>query len=139
MMSKWKDHFSNLMYTELNKKFPSTHTASKDGKCFFKAIRIACHVAGGPDLVPCSLIGEFEDKQEAKGLKEGVPTGDPKLFLAFLREEHGHFFSQQRGGPQKLSASTGVYVVGATDNGRLKHCFVLRVLGDSRERQVFDR
>ncbi|KAF4036114.1 hypothetical protein GN244_ATG11845 [Phytophthora infestans] len=67
-------------------KFPSTHTASKDGKCFFKAIRIACHVAGGPDLVPYSLIGEFEDKQEAKGLKEGVPTGDPKLFLAFLRE-----------------------------------------------------
>ncbi|KAF4133627.1 hypothetical protein GN958_ATG16964 [Phytophthora infestans] len=51
-------------------KFPSPYTTSVDGKCFYKAINIACLVVGARFLVHLSLIKEFEDIQEAKGQKE---------------------------------------------------------------------
>ncbi|POM80074.1 Hypothetical protein PHPALM_2134 [Phytophthora palmivora] len=150
----WKDKFSNLTYSEFSHKFPSTYTVSKDAKCFFKAIRIACHVIQDPDLVPLQLIAEFEKilDQEAgvEDTKEGVTNADIKKFLAFLRMKKApaacKVFAKN-----KLTSSIntvqalndypldpGVYVVGASCPKRMRHCFVLRIYED-KPRDVFDR
>ncbi|POM81353.1 Transmembrane protein [Phytophthora palmivora] len=150
----WKDKFSNLTYSEFSHKFPSTYTVSKDVKCFFKAIRITCHVIQDPDLVPLQLIAEFEKMldQEAgvEDTKEGVKNADIKKFLAFLRMKKApvacNVFAKN-----KLTSSIntvqalndypldpGVYVVGASCPKRMRHCFVLRIYED-KPREVFDR
>ncbi|POM58027.1 Hypothetical protein PHPALM_37384 [Phytophthora palmivora] len=150
----WKDKFSNLTYTEFSHKFPSTYTVSKDAKCFFKAIRIACDVMQDPDLVPLQLIAEFEKilDQEAgvEDTKEGVMNADIKKFLAFLRMKKAPFACNVFA-KNKLTSSIntvqalndypldpGVYVVGASCPKRMRHCFVLRIYED-KPREVFDR
>ncbi|ETM48915.1 hypothetical protein L914_06620 [Phytophthora nicotianae] len=72
----------------------STYRALGDGKYIFKAARIPCHVANAPDLIPLSLIKEFEEVQQAKSPKEGMSTGDIKLFLDFLRERRAAMCSR---------------------------------------------
>ncbi|KAG3022974.1 hypothetical protein JG687_00001385 [Phytophthora cactorum] len=59
-IDKWKDQYGHLTYAQVNKRFPPTYKASAHGKCFFKALRIACHVVGDPGIVPLPLIEEFE-------------------------------------------------------------------------------
>ncbi|KAG4241491.1 hypothetical protein PC116_g10572 [Phytophthora cactorum] len=156
-IDKRKDQYGHLTYAQFNKRFPSTYKASADGKCFFKALRIACHVVGGTDIVPLPLIEAFEDmlKKDAakKGeeLEEEVSLGVIKKFLAFLRSCRAPLacsvFSKNQldrsitsfEGLCGFKLDPGVYVVGAACARQVKPCFVLRVYGDKRPRRLFDR
>ncbi|KAG3246978.1 hypothetical protein PI124_g8315 [Phytophthora idaei] len=156
-IDKWTDQYGHLTYAQFNKRFPSPYKASADGKYFFKALRIACHVVGGTDIVPLPLIEGFEDmlnKDAAKKgeeLEEGVSLGVIKKFLAFLRSRRAplacNVFSKNQlnrsvtsfEGHCEFKLNPGAYVVGAACARQIKHCFVLRVYGDKRPRRVFDR
>ncbi|KAG3132492.1 hypothetical protein PI124_g17764 [Phytophthora idaei] len=156
-IDKRKDQYGHLTYAQFNKRFPSTYKTSADGKCFLKALRIACHVVGGTDIVPIPLIEEFEDMlkkdtaKKGKELEEGVSLGVIKKFLTFLRLRRALLASNVISKNQlnrsitsfeglcEFKLDPGVYVVGAACARQIKHCFVLRVYGDKRLRRVFDR
>ncbi|KAG3247395.1 hypothetical protein PI124_g7898 [Phytophthora idaei] len=156
-IDKRKDQYGHLTYAQFNKRFPSTYKASADGKCFFKALRIACFVVGGTDIVPLPLIEAFEDMlkkyaaKKGEELEEGVSLGVIKKFLAFLRSRRAplacNVFSKNQlnrsitsfEGLCGFKLDPGVYVVGAACARQIKPCFVFRVYGDKHPRRMFDR
>jgi hypothetical protein len=153
----WKTKYPTWSYRKYKTKFPFKYTASYDRMCFFNAFRLARLLArsGGDkmfmtderSLVRADVIENYITVKKACGIDfcKGVSSANVNEFIEHLRNQSVNLsindFKKTRVGRLLNSAGdlfhypleNGIYVVGGGDVRALRHTFVLRVQGETRD------
>jgi hypothetical protein len=118
---------------------PLFFTASDDRMCGFAALKNAVAVIGHPNIVTATSIGNFVtlNAKTGKDLTQGVKfpvlcafvrTMVPGLSYIDFKKNRQCGGARRVGAVLSLGLEDGTYVVGASTEARVGHCFVLTVV-----------